>query len=234
MKVASLLLSSLAAVALPAHSGSLARLTDAFPELNAPPQGEAQWVARSMRLNGLPMTVKAFHSRLTPDAVMHHYESWGRATGGAQLRRSMSAPWQVLAIQLPHHYITIQARAIRDGSEGTIAVTQPLDRAELATRTGFPRPPTTTIVNLQQYDDFGAESEHISLTSARSVAIEALAFSHLLVVEGWQVVRDQRSSAGTRGHVLEAQKGAQHALLTLMPDHGRPIATAIVIVWRKA
>lgn len=230
----SLVLLAIVAVAAPSYAGSLARITEALPEIDAPPQGDTQWIAKSMRLNGLPMTLKAFQSRLDPDALMHHYESWARGGSTDETRRSTNAPWQVLAIKSERHYITIQSRAAIGGSEGTIAVSSRLEGARLKVDTRFPRPAAATIVNLQEYDDLGIESEHISLTSPRSVMTEVLAFSQLLTRDGWQLIREQRSQDVRRGHVLEAQKGAQHALLTLLPDQARPSMTAIVIVWRKA
>lgn len=233
MAAVSLILFSVVITAVPAYAESLARITEALPEVDAPPQGDAQWVSRSMRLNGLPMTLKAFQSRLEPGALMHHYESWARS-GSNETHRSMIAPWQVLAIKSAGHYITIQARAASGGSEGTIAVSSRLEGVRLKVDTRFPRSAAATIVNLQQYEDHGVESEHISLASPRSVMTEALAFSQLLTRYGWQLIRDQRSQDIRRGHVLEAQKGAQHALLTLLPDQARPTATAIIIVWKKS
>ena len=89
-------------LALPAAAGSLARATEALPELGAPPQGSAQWIARSMRMNGLPMTLKAFESRLTPDAVLSHYEgSLLKSTGAHEARRLVNPPWQVLMLKSP-------------------------------------------------------------------------------------------------------------------------------------
>jgi hypothetical protein len=53
----------------------------ALPDLAAPPQGTAQWIARNMRMNGLPMSLKAFESRLAPDAVLAYYESRAEVVG---------------------------------------------------------------------------------------------------------------------------------------------------------
>ncbi len=53
-------------LALPANAERLIRTAANLPDLAAPPQGSAQWIARSMRMNGLPMTLKAFESRLSP------------------------------------------------------------------------------------------------------------------------------------------------------------------------
>ena len=54
-----------------------------------------------------------------------------------------------------------------------------------------------------------------------------------LTRNGWQVIRRQHMRETARGVVIEAQRGAQQALLTLQPDRAQPSMTAIVIVWKK-
>jgi hypothetical protein len=83
----------------PAQAGSLARATEALPDLGAPPQGSTQWIARSMRMNGLPMTLRIFESRLPPDAVLSHYESFMKMQGTHESRRTTNSPRQVLMLK---------------------------------------------------------------------------------------------------------------------------------------
>jgi hypothetical protein len=226
-------LAMLTTLALPAQSGSLSRATEALPNLGAPPHGSAQWVAKSMRMNGLPMTIKLFESRLTPDAVLSHYESFVKASGTHESRRTTNAPWQVLMLRSPDHFITVHARAVAHGSEGTILVSPALEPASLRMRTDFPLPASTRIVNLQQYDDDGVQSEHISLSSNRASFAELQDFSQLLISEGWSVVDTRPTLEAQRGFVLEAQRQAEHALLVMVPNAAQPTTTAIAITWRK-
>lgn len=221
-------------LALPAHAERLTRATAALPELAAPPQGSAQWIARSMRMNGLPMTLKAFESRLSPDAVLTHYESELKSLGSHEARRSMNAAWRVLMIRSRDHFVTVHARVVTGGSEGTILVSPALDPAVLRLRTEFPRPPSARIVNLQQYDDAGMSSEHISLSSDRTPFVETQAFSQLLISDGWTMVDTRPTRESHRGFVLEAQRQAEHALLVIIPDASRAAGSAIVITWRKS
>lgn len=206
----------------------------ALPELAAPPQGSAQWLARSMRMNGLPMTLKAFESRLSPDAVLTHYESELRSSGSHESRRLMKAPWHVLMLRSRDHFITVHARAVSGGSEGTILVSPALEPARLRLSSDFPRPPSTHIVNLQQYDDAGMQSEHISLSSDRSPFVEAQAFSQLLIRDGWTMIDTRPTHETHRGFVLEAQRDAEQALLVVIPDATHPASTAIVVTWKKS
>src|SRR3990170_537476 len=122
MRTEIITLAMLTSLALPAYAGGLTRATEALPSLGAPPQGSAQWIAKSMRMNGLPMTLKVFESRLTPDAVLSHYEGFAKASGSHQSRRTTNAPWQVLMLKSADHFITVHARAVARGSEGTILV----------------------------------------------------------------------------------------------------------------
>lgn len=205
-----------------------------LPDLAAPPQGSAQWLARSMRMNGLPMTLKAFESRLSPDAVLAYYESEIKTSGSHDVRHSMRSPWHVLMARSRDHFITVHARSISSGSEGTILVSPALDPAALKLRTEFPRPPTARVINLQQYDDAGMQSEHISFASERAPFTEAQAFSQALISSGWTILNTRPTQESHRGFVLEAQRQAEHALLVIMPDAARPAATAIVVTWKKS
>jgi hypothetical protein len=151
-----------------------------------------------------------------------------------QTFRTRNGEWQILSIKSRHDLVTIAARSTLSGSEGTITVSLPLEGVRSQVATEFPHPATISIVNLQEYSDAGIEAEHISMSSPRSVAVEANAFGEKLVRGGWQIIRQQPTRETPRGQVLEAQKGAQRALLTLMRDSARPGATAIVVVWRKS
>jgi hypothetical protein len=226
-------LAMLTTLSLPAQAGSLSRATEALPDMSAPPHGSAQWVAKSMRMNGLPMTLKVFESRLTPDAVLSHYESFVKASGTHESRRTINTPWQVLMLKSADHFITVHARAVAHGSEGTILVSPALELASLRMRSEFPRPASTRIVNLQQYDDDGVQSEHISLSSNRASFTELQEFSQLLIGEGWSVLDTRPTQQVHRGFVLEVQRQTEHALLVIVPNAAQPTTTAIAITWRK-
>jgi hypothetical protein len=146
----------------------------------------------------------------------------------------MIGPWQVLMARSRDHFITVHARSTVSGSEGTILVSPALDPAALKAKSDFPRPRTARIVNLQQYDDEGMKSEHISLSSERAPFTEAQAFSQLLITNGWSIISTRPTRESYRGFVLEAQRQAEQALLVIIPDAARPSTTAIVVTWKKS
>jgi hypothetical protein len=213
----------------PAAASDFTRITRALTDLPAPPHGRSEWIARSMRMNGLPMTIKSFRSRLTADDLCQHYEAAGLRQH-VTTRRSRNGEWSVLSIKARNELITIQARDTVAGSEGTMTVSPILEKARLNVVTTFPRPLSTSVVNLQEYDDEGIEAEFISLASSRSITVEGQAFMDKLQRDGWQI-QQRPAQSGVR--IIEAQKGAQHALLNLMRNHAQP-GTAIVVVRRKS
>ncbi|MFL6551145.1 MAG: hypothetical protein ACJ8OJ_20810 [Povalibacter sp.] len=215
-------------------AGSLARITAALPDLPAPPQGTAQWVARSMRLNGMPMTVKLFESHLAPDEVFNFYEKELPGSSRNEFRREARGSQQLLSIRSAQYLITVEALATVSGSRGTITVSEPPDRVKPRVVSRFPHPATARLVNCQEYDDDGIEAEHLSFASVRSPGVEAQAFAQELTQAGWQIVRNASMQMIGRGVVIEAQQGAQVAQLTLQPDQSRLAATSIVVVWRKS
>ena len=219
-------------VAMSAHAGEIASLTSDFPDPEPPPNGEAQWVAQSMRMNGLPMTIKAFKTSARVDEVIYFYERWWRGKGKADYTRSTRGEWRTLGIKTDEHYITVQARSTLGGSEGTIAVSgDPSKVARVTTR--FPHPKSAKVVTLQEYEDFGLQSEHITLLSQRAATVEAREFADMLVRQGWQLVLDRRATK-TQGHIIEVQKDAQHAQLSFLPARQLGATTAVTVVWKKS
>lgn len=216
------------------NAGMLAKLTAGLPDVPAPPQGEAQWVAASMRMNGLPMTLKTFQSRLDTDRVFDHYESLAHRWGRSEFRRITNGTHRLLAIRSVTHVITIEARATIGGCEGTITVSGLPESATAPGRTDFPHPPTARVVSRQEYEDAGIEAEHLSFVSQRTVVVEAEAFAGELLRAGWQILRQQSMERRGRGVVIEAQHGSQQALVTLQTDSRERSRTAIVVVWRKS
>jgi hypothetical protein len=140
----------------------------------------------------------------------------------------------MLALKDGDSFVTIQARDAAPGSIGTIAVTANPGKIATALHTRFPLPPSLRVVNLQQYDDDGNESEHLSLVSSRAPHVEAATCARLLGREGWLIIYDAPARAIAGAHVIEAQKGAEHTRLTFLPDRSRGGGTAAIVIWRKA
>ena len=215
------------------NAGTIARQTASLPDIPAPSGGEGAWIARAMRLNGVPMTIKSFVSPTNADEVLHEYERRLRTSSDMQTRRSRDGAWQVLAVMTNNYFVTIRARDTVRGTEGTITVTPALENARARKYTRFPHPDSAQIVSVQEYEDDGIEAEHISFVSRRSAAIEARDFATNLEQQGWHLLRNEPSASGRNAHVVEAQKAAALAFIHLRRAETGG-TTTILVVWRKA
>jgi len=215
------------------RAGEIAHLTASLPDIDPPPQGQAQWVARSMRLNGLPMTIKSFSTTMSVDDVLNYYEHWWSGRELAQYTRSKSGEWRMLGIHGEKVAVTIEARSALGGSEGTITVSPKLGNVTKPV-TQFPHPLMTKVVNLQEYDDDGIEAEHISMTSQRDVGSESSDFASLLKRNGWQLVISRRAASQADGYVIEAQKGGQQVQLVFKQNASSTERTGIAVIWIKS
>jgi hypothetical protein len=213
------------------NAGAIAQQTAALPDIPAPATGTAAWVARAMRMNGVPMTIKRFDSSANAAEVLHQYEHTLRTSSDMRTRRSQEGAWQVLAIMTDDYYATIRARDTTVGTEGTITVTPPLAKARAAKRTRFPHPQSAQVVSLQEYEDDGVEAEHIMLVSRQSVNREAREFAARLTQQGWQVLRSEPVQRRD-GHIIEAQHAAALAFINVRRTESG--GTTILVVWRKA
>lgn len=229
--VQSLTLLALCTASMLSAAGSIARQTQSLPDIAAPAGGEAVWIARAMRLNGVPMTIKSFTSPTNADEVLHQYEHRLRTGADMKTRRGLDGAWHVLAVMTDDYYATIRARNTPQGTEGVVIVTPPLAAMKPAKHTRFPHPDSASVVSLQEYDDSGIEAEHISFASRRSVAIEARAFAALLSRRDWQLLRSEPTH-DRNGHVIEAQKSTGLAFIHLRRAESG--GATILVVWRKA
>jgi hypothetical protein len=221
-------------LAQPSGAGEIERLTSRLPNVDPPPRGTAEWIAPSMRMNGVPMTIKSFTTALSIDEVFSHYESWWRGRGLANLRRQSQGDEQVFSINTGEHHISIQAREMPKGTQGTITVSGDLLRARREVTTLFPHPPSASVASLQEYEDAGVMAEHIDFISRRAVSNEAADFRGRLRAGGWEIVIDQQARSPNEIHVIEAQRGSELAHLVLQPGRNVGAATSIIVIWRKS
>ncbi len=216
-----------------AHAGPISRAAAKLPELPPPPQGETQWIAQSMRMNGLPMTIKALYSRATADEVFYFYESWAKRAGDMQTRRWHTNQSELLSIRANSFMTTIEVRRVISGTQGTIVTSAPPDSTALKAETDFAHPTSWRVANLQQYDDDGKEAEHITFTSARAPIAEAQAIEELFAATGWALLSERTAHASANGYVVEAQRAAEQARVVISQDGGHRATTLITVVWSK-
>ena len=139
-----------------------AQATENWPELPLPPKADVQWVAQSMRVNGIPTRVLQFQSRASRAEIVEYYRAhW---TGGYPLKPSVKVVKDSTVVGQKHgpYLMTVTVRdAPRDGSRGLIAVAQvagskvDLDPGEL------PMMPGAHVIRVVESDDPGKHSREL-------------------------------------------------------------------------
>jgi hypothetical protein len=185
-------------------------------------------------MNGVPMTIRSLRSSLAPDAVLYFYESWCKQKTDTQSLRTRIENDQALTIKLDRHLITIRAQRAASGTHGTITSSPASFPAPVRLESVFPVPPNIRLVNVQQYEDESGDAEHLSFVSQRAPHVEASALARWLDDHGWTMLRHAPMRETLRGYVIETQKGAQHAQLTIVPSEGWLLGSRILVVWKKA
>lgn len=214
-----------------AHAGSIAKAVASLPDLPVPPQGETEWVARSMRMNGLPMTIQTLVSRSAPSEVIHFYESWAKHQNSAQTRQWHTRDAQVLSIRAASYLATVELRRVVGGSQGTIVISSPPEKSSLMTSTQFPHPSSWRVANLQQYEDDGKETEHITFTSTHEPANEAQVILEMLAASGWTLIN--KDAARVHDVLLEWQRNAELARVVVTSGTDHRANTLITVLWSK-
>lgn len=203
-----------------------------LPEVELMPELKGYWVARRMVMNGLPASIRVIRGAINPETVIAHYERSWRHDKHTTLKRR-EGQWYVISARRSDQFVTLQIRAAGAGSEGLIMVSA--DPADYTPRfdTAFPLPQSVVVIGRQTYVDGDVEAESITLRSPRSLSSETLAFKDLLAREGWLVTIDRAASSTTGGHMMEFQKGSQHAQIFLARNPAGGGETLMLITWRR-
>lgn len=162
-------------------------------------------VGDSLRMNGTPMSIRAFRSRQAPEVLLREVQAaWERDPGHQPVQRATIPNWTVLNQTIGERHRSFQVRAEGGVSEGFVAVTSPRETREpkLVVRL----PPLVQPMQVVDSVDQGKASQQIVAVSRRSVDATASALDEALKAQRWQ-----RQSMKKQGDVvrLSANRGME-------------------------
>lgn len=166
-------------------------------------------VGDTLRMNGTPMTIRAFQSKEPLENLLRDVQaSWERHPGRQPVVRTTMPNWIVLNQTVGKQHRSFQVREKSGAREGFIALTSPAETREpvLALR----MPPLVLPMQVIDSVDQGRTSQQVVAVSRRSVDATATAFDAALKAEGWQrqVMKKQgnalRLSANRGGDQFDA------------------------------
>jgi hypothetical protein len=180
----------LRAVSLAFLAAGSAHAAPDWPELPLPPKADVQWIAQSMRVNGMPTRVQQFQSRASRAEIVEYYRAhW---MGGYPQKPSVKAVKDSTVVGQRHgpYLMTVTVRdAPRDGSQGLIAVAQVAGSKVDLEPGELPLMPGAHVVRVVESDDPGKHSRDLIVINPQPPRSVAQFYLASLQNAGWQRVQ---------------------------------------------
>ncbi len=190
---------ALAALCLPAWAYAADGWQD-MPDMLA-----LESVGDTLRMNGTPMTIRAFHSTQSAEALLRAVQlNWERDPRHEPVVRTQMQIWTVLNQAVGAQHRSFQVRTNGTDVDGFVALTSPAE-----TRAAVPAlrmPAQVETLQIIDSSDQGRLSQQIVAVSRRSVDATALSFDQALKAEGWQRDKMQKQGSTMR---LSANRGGE-------------------------
>ena len=172
-------------------------------------------VGESMRVNGVPMTVRAFVSNAPAGQLLDQVtEQWKRQPGSAEVKRTDSKAWLILNQTVGEQHRSLQVRTNAAGrSEGYVAVSSPSQARTPKLEVRLPA--QVEAVSIVDSVDRGHASQQVLAVSRRSAEATAAALEASLKADGWQRYVMRKDGRQVR---FAANRGAQQFDATLTPQ----------------
>jgi hypothetical protein len=145
-----------------------------------------QTMGDRMVVNGIPMSVRAFNTRLpAEDVVQLVQSSWERNKDRTSVTRTSMPPWTVLNQTVGREHRSFQIKPDRQGGfEGFVALTSPQQARE--PKPAIRLPAGITALQIVDSVDSGRTSQQIIAVSDRSIDATAAALEATLKASGWE------------------------------------------------
>lgn len=188
------------------------------PVFDIPSFVQAYWVAQDMKMNGMPMQIKEFHTKAPPEQVLAFYRAvWGKAP--PYYYEYQNAGWQVIATMKNRCFFTTQVKSDgAGGADGLLGVsTRPANNETPVPGKGFPVMPGSTVLNDMDSYDGGKTGRTLVLLGHQSVENTASYYIGALGDQGWVVLNRRTVSAatGNDGQVVVLKRGHAEADLAI-------------------
>lgn len=202
---------------------------ESWPQVEAPPNANVQWVGDNIVQNGVPMQIKAFSTENGVADVIGFYRSrW--ASDAAPPAVNSLGDWQIIGRQQGDFYITVQARTGNDATEGFIGISRLPGATKPGPRSDFPRLGGTDLVSSTDSVDGTKSASTIVMENNFSIESNVSFYESNLPSDGWTLLQSKRaepSRSGTDGHSLYFNRRKQSCHIVISPANNG--ATLLVV-----
>jgi hypothetical protein len=181
-------------------SGGRAWAAEPWPDVPLPPKADVQWVARSMKVDGVPTRVLQFQSRAGRAEIIEYYRSYW--SGGYEHKPSVHPLGEATVVGQKHgpYLMTVKVEdAARGSSKGLISVAQVVgfkvdrDPGELPLMSG------AHVVSVVESNDPGKHSRQVMVVTPQPPSSVTQFYQASFVNAGWQQVQGNDSSRTAQG-----------------------------------
>ncbi|MBV1880582.1 MAG: hypothetical protein KUG82_03070 [Pseudomonadales bacterium] len=209
-------------------------LNRSLPSLDVIPGATSQWIAETMAINGLPMSIKEFKFLGSEDSVKQFYRSRWKTKGHGKTTEQRLGFDTILGYELNGYYYSVQFH--KDGKVviGRLTVSEiPNSENTRKQKTDFPMPPNSRLMKKMEYLDQGRRSETLTIASRRSVNSATYYVENQLQSDGWalSIAPIENSSVRVHYRQIQYQRRAEHIQITFFPQASNKRETEILVNW---
>jgi len=196
-----------------------------WPEMPLPPKADAQWIAQSMRVSGIPTRVLQFQSRASRSEVAEYYRAYW--TGGYPQTPSVRLIDDSTVVGQKHgpYLMTVTVRdAEHDGSQGVIAIAQ-VEGSTVDREPGdLPMLPNAQVVRVIESDDPGLRSRELMVITPQTPEVVLQFYQASFENAGWQQIQlneTPRTARGGAGSFVVFARGNVQMQMSIQPAKDR-------------
>jgi hypothetical protein len=218
-----------------AASVSVAAVSEPWPEIPTPPKASVEWVADSLRVNGVPMRIMHFVSSEDRSAIVEYYRAYW--TGGYPVKPSVRVTQRETVIGQAHgpYFMTVEVKdGDHGGSAGLISISQALGSRIQRSAGELPLMPGAKVLQVVESNDPGKRSREVFIRNPVSVSSVVSYYQGALADAGWRTVQytdvpRQGASAGGTFLVLRRERSELQLSVIPRPDgHGSMLLANLV------
>jgi hypothetical protein len=197
-----------------------------WPQIDVPAQVDTFDVGEGMVVNGTPVRMRGFVSRMSPAVLAASF----RQVLGKPLVESTRGNTLVLGREEGRYYITVQLEPLGTGARGSIAVTKPPLDEQITVDAGAARrllsalPPGSTLASHISSVDAGARAEHDAIVNSHSIGINREYVQRMLRADGFTLERESNAAQAARAR-MHVESDARTLFFS------RPGAEAIAVLF---
>ncbi len=200
-----------------------------LPEIEPMPAMKTVWIARSIRHNGLPMSIRRFTYRGRAEEVIQFYDRRWKGVG-VTVKSHTEDGYRVIGYGTRSHYFSVQ---VRDGirhAEGRLVVSEVGRQPKMETR--FPVPPGARVLSVVESFDGPRIAETLIVNDAlRSESAVSAWYRSRLAGGGW-VLTSETNGAPGHASVMDFQRGGE-LVRVMLADGEAGKGTQLIVNWIK-